>query len=124
MVSMQESKDKKRYTLENLKPYPYDKYKGQGDPRDHIRELFTSCIEVAHEDTYLLRIFPKSLGGPTLEWFSHLPPKITSWGELLELFILNFSHNIGYPVSLIDLCTTKQKEIDFFYVLAKMEVIV
>lgn len=69
MVSMQASKDKKSYTLEDLRPYPYDrslyippfpphfetpkfdKYKGKGDPRDHIRELFTSCIEVAHEDT-------------------------------------------------------------------------
>lgn len=106
--------------MEDLRPYPYDrslymppfpqhfespkfdKYRGKGDPRDHIREFFTSCIEVAHEDTYLLRIFPKSLGGLALEWFSHLPPKINSWGELAELFISNFSHNIDNLVSLIE----------------------
>lgn len=120
-------RDKKNYTMEDLRPYPcdrslymppfpphfetlkFDKYRGKGDPRDHIREFFTSCIEVANEETYLLRLFPKSLGGPALEWFSHLPPKINSWGELAELFISNFSHNIDNPISLMDLCNAKKK---------------
>lgn len=127
MVIVKESKDKKSYTMEYLRPYPYDrslyippfpphfetpkfdKYKRKGDPRDHIRYFFTPCIEVVHEDTYILRLFPKSLGEPALEWFSHLPPRITSWGKLAKLFIYNFSHNIDNLVSLIDLCTTKQK---------------
>lgn len=60
------------------------RYQGKGDPRDHIREFFTAHIEVAQEDTYLMRLFPKILGGPTLEWFSYLPPTITSWDELAK----------------------------------------
>lgn len=61
-------------------------------------------------DTYLMRLFSKSLGGITLECFSHLPPKITSWGELAELFTSNFSFNIDNPITLMDLCATKKKE--------------
>lgn len=85
----------------------FDKYRGKGDSRDHIREFFMACIEVAHNDTYLMRLFSKSLGGTTLEWFSHLSPKITSWGELAELFISNFSFNIDNPITLMDLCEMK-----------------
>lgn len=73
-----------------------------------------ACIEVETEDTYLMRLFPKSLGGLALEWFSHLPPTITSWGELAEQFIANFSHNIETSVTLMDLCATKQYENETF----------
>lgn len=118
--------------MEDLCPYPFDrtlymppfpphfetprfnKYRGKGDPRDHVRELFTACIKVAHEDTYLMRLLPKSLEGTTLEWFSHLPPKIDSWGELAKLFITNFSFNIDNLVTLMDLCATRQKEGEAF----------
>jgi len=65
----------KHYTLEDISPYPFDmslimipfpsnfevpkfdKYRGKGDPRDHIREFNTACLEVAHY-TYLMRLFP------------------------------------------------------------------
>lgn len=129
---MQIVNDKKSYTMEALFPYSFDRtlytppfpphfktpkfdnYRGKGNTRDHVREFFTACIEVAHEDTYLMRLFPKSLGGMTLEWFSHLPPKIASWGELVEQFITNFSHNIDNPVTLKDLCATKRREGETF----------
>jgi len=36
----------------------FDKYKGKGDPRDHIKEFFMACQEVSHDDQFLLRLFP------------------------------------------------------------------
>ena len=51
----------------------FDKYKGNMDPQDHVREFCVACIEVAHNETYLMRLFPRSLGGKTMEWFSKLP---------------------------------------------------
>lgn len=92
----------------------FDRYRGKGDPRDHIKEFFMACIEVAIEYTYLMRLFPKSLGGSALEWFSHLPLTITSWGDIAEHFIANFSHNIETPVTLMDLCAAKQYENETF----------
>lgn len=92
----------------------FEKYSGKGDLRDHIRELFKSCIEVAYEETYLMCLFAKSLGGQALEWFSHLPSMITSWGEFAELLITNYANNINNLVSLIDLYVAKQNEGESF----------
>ena len=56
-----------------------------------------------------MRLFPCSLGGPALEWYSKLPRNIKSWKELAEKFISHFSFNITNEVTLSYLCTTKQK---------------
>lgn len=67
---------KPTYTMRDICPYPFDKsipmppfpphfvtpkfdkYRGRGDPKAHIRQFFTACIEVAAEETYLMRLFP------------------------------------------------------------------
>lgn len=33
----------------------FDKYKGRGDPRDHLQEFYVHCQEVLYNDNYLLR---------------------------------------------------------------------
>lgn len=71
----------KNYTMQDICPYPYnkiipmppfhphfmkpnfDKYRGKEDPMAHIREFFTACIEVAREESYLMRLFPQNLDG-------------------------------------------------------------
>jgi hypothetical protein len=125
MMDMQNQGQTKSYTAEDLYPYPFDhsiqmspfpnhfsvpkfdKYKGNSNPIEHIREFFASCVEVAHDETYLMRLFPQSLAGPAMEWFSHLPHGIQSWGELAEKFIAHFHHNIERKVSIKDLCDIK-----------------
>lgn len=117
----------KNYSLEDIAPYPFDrslvmkpfpfqfgipkfdKYKGKGDPRDHIQEFTAACLEVAHNKTYLMRLFPRSLGGQAMEWFSRLPLGIKTFDELVNKFITHFSYNIEHEVSMLDLCNTKQK---------------
>lgn len=132
MTNLQTRNEKKSYTMEDLCLYPFDrtlymspfplyfetpkfeKYRVKGDPRDHIRQFFTTHMEVADEDTYLMYLFPKILRGQSLEWFSHLFLMITSWRELVEQFITNFSYNIDNPVTQMDLCDTKQREGESF----------
>lgn len=46
----------------NFEVPKFDKYQGKGDPRDHIREFSATCLEVAHNDSYLMQLFPRSLG--------------------------------------------------------------
>lgn len=87
----------------------FEKYRGKGNPVDHIRELCASCTELSDEPTYLMRLFPRSLGGPTLEWYSKFPGTIKSWSELADKFISHFAFNITNEVTLSDLCATKQK---------------
>lgn len=92
----------------------FDKYRDKGDPKAHIREFYIACIEVAREESYLMRLFWKILGGQAMEWFSKLSLGIKSCGELGEAFIQHFSYNIEIDVSVATLCNTKQKEGESF----------
>ena len=87
----------------------FEKYHGKGNHVDHIRELCASYTKLSDEPTYLMRLFPSSLGGPALEWYSKLPGTIKSWSELAKKFISHFSFNITNGVTLSNLCSTKQK---------------
>jgi len=69
LVEMAKEPKKKHYSLEEICPYPFDrslymppfpkhfemqkfdKYKGKGDPQDHLREFHFACLEVAQKDT-------------------------------------------------------------------------
>ena len=66
-------------------------------------------MEFMHNKTYLMRLFPRSLGGLSMEWFSHLPPGIKTFDEISNLFIQQYSHNIQHLVNIWDLCNLKQK---------------
>lgn len=35
----------------------FEKYKGNGNPKDHIRAFFVACTEVSYEETYLMQLF-------------------------------------------------------------------
>ena len=100
-------KDKptKKYTLDVLFPFPfdksifmspfsrgvelpkYDKYFGTTDPQDHLWEFGALLMEFMHNQTYLMRLFPRSLGGQAMEWFSHLPTGIKTFNEIANLFV-------------------------------------
>jgi hypothetical protein len=122
----------KRYSLDDICPYPfdrtlnmipfphncdfpnYDKYNGRSDPIDHLREFRTMSLEFTRNDTYLMRLFPQSLGGHCMEWFSKLPPSIQSFEELVNKFINQYSYNIQHEVTMKDLCNTKQRNGEAF----------
>lgn len=58
----------------------------------------------------MLRIFPKILHGPSLEWFSKLPfGTITTFVDLLERCVAHYHHNVENDIFMLDLCQTKQK---------------
>lgn len=96
IVTRIENKDKtpKQYSLDIICPFPFDKnlymspfpsrvdipkfdkYDGTSNPQDHVREFCTACMEFIHDQTYLMRLFPRSLGGQAMEWFTSLPKGI------------------------------------------------
>ena len=85
----------------------FEKYQGKGNLVDHIHEFLASCTKLSDDPTYLMRLFPHSLGQTTLEWYSKLPGTIKSWLELAEKFISHFAFNITNEVTLSDLSSTK-----------------
>ncbi|XP_059070447.1 uncharacterized protein LOC131860098 [Cryptomeria japonica] len=94
----------KRYKAPN-----FEKYKGNGNPKDHVQAFYTACIEVTYDETYLMRLFPCSLTGQAMDWYAHLPGNIKSWNELAEKFICHFAFNIGNEITMLDFCNTKKK---------------
>ena len=57
-----------------MQPFPkdievpkYDKYDGNGDPHDHARHLYALSMDFMHEDTFLMRLFPRSLRGKAMD---------------------------------------------------------
>lgn len=43
-------------------------------------------MEFVHDETHLMWLFPRSLSGQSMEWFSRLPSRIKSFEELLNRF--------------------------------------
>lgn len=65
----------------------FDIYDGNSDPQDHVQELCALCMEFMHKQTYLMCLFPRSLGRQDMEWFSSLLVGIKYFEELVELFL-------------------------------------
>jgi hypothetical protein len=102
---MQGGTTTRKYALEDIWPYPFnrqltmipfpkhceipkfDRYNEKTDPIDHVREFRNMSLEFAHEDTYLMRLFPPSLGGQSMEWLSKITPPINTFEELINKFI-------------------------------------
>ena len=122
-------KDKptKTYTLDTLYPFPfdksidmppfpikvelpkYDKYFGTTNPQDHLWEFSALSMEFMDNKTYLMCLFPRSLGGKAMKWFSHFPTSIKMFDEISNLFFQQYSHNIQHLVNIWDLCNLKQR---------------
>lgn len=57
-----------------------------------------------------MRLFPKSLGGLTLEWFCCIPQgSIKTFTNLSEAFVTHYTHLVEIELSIVDLVHTKQK---------------
>ena len=59
-------------------------------------------MKFIHEDTYLLRLFPRSLSGQALEWFTKLTPTLKTFDELARRLTQHYSY-IQQPIAMIDL---------------------
>lgn len=81
----------------------YDKYDGNGDPDDYIRKFYALSRDLMHEDTYLRRLFQRSLSGKAMEWFTKNSPPIKYFDELVK-------SSIQHPITMLDICNTKQKK--------------
>lgn len=88
----------------------FEKYRGWGNPVDHIKEFKVMCMEVAYNDSYLMCLFPCSLVGPTIDWFSHLPSRIQTFQEIIDWFIDQFCYNLDMDVSLKELYIVKKNK--------------
>ena len=76
---------------------------GNGDPHDHVRHFYAIIMDFMHEGTFLMCLFPRSLRGQAMEWFTKLSPPLKMFDELAQHFIQQYSYNIQHPMTVLDL---------------------
>ena len=92
----------------------YEIYDGNGDPHDHVRYFYAISMDFMHEDSYFMRLFPRSLRGKAMKWFTKLTPPPKTFDELAQCLIQKYSYNIQYHVTMLELCTIEQKMGELF----------
>ena len=105
----------------NMKDFPrkveipqYDKYDGNGDPSDNVHQFYSMSFEFQHEDSYLIILFPRSLKGQAMEWFTNITPLIKTFKETIHKFVQNFAYNLSRSITMLDLCNLKQNQGESF----------
>ena len=86
------------------------KFNGEGDPRRHLQGFKDECeLKIRIDQRLQAKFFLHSLEGEAHEWFyALLEGSITSFGELSDLFLEQYKHNIKQEVMVSDLCVIKQ----------------
>jgi len=72
---------------DNWKKLTIDKYDGSTDPDEHIAIYTTQISLYTWNDAVMCRVFPTTLKGATLSWFTRLPPlSVDCFDTLVEKF--------------------------------------
>jgi hypothetical protein len=92
-----------------------DTFVGVGDPKQHLRQYLNFVKIKELNEQQVLQAFPLSLAGSASNWYYTLNVGQTkNWGELVELFMDQFSYNTMIDIILRDLETTCQRENETF----------
>nr|KYP43928.1 Retrovirus-related Pol polyprotein from transposon 17.6 [Cajanus cajan] len=83
---------------------PIEKYDGSSDPEEHLNVFLTQATLSTQDDSALCRIFPTSLKGRALSWFTRLPSaSIDSFSKLSSQFTLQFATSKPYKTTSLAL---------------------
>jgi hypothetical protein len=75
----------------NFRAGTYPKYNGSTDPAQYIMSYQVVVASSGGDDATMAKSFIIALEGPTLTWYTRLPPlSIDSWRSLRDKFLLNF----------------------------------
>jgi hypothetical protein len=97
----------------NFRAGTYPKYNGCTDPTQYIMSYQVAIASSRGDDATMAKSFIIVLEGPTLTWYTRLPPlSIDSWRSLRDKFLLNFQ---GYrpdtdALAKLSLCKQLERE--------------
>ena len=96
---------------DNLRALPLDKYDGATDPDEHVNVFLTQVTLNTTDDAALCRIFPTSLKGRALSWFTRLPPNtIDSFERLASLFTIQFATSRPHQLTSLAVVNIRQEK--------------
>nr|KYP48409.1 Retrovirus-related Pol polyprotein from transposon opus [Cajanus cajan] len=98
--------------LDHWKSLPLDKYDGTTDPDEHVDVFLTQVTLSTNDDAALCRIFPTSLKGRALSWFTRLPANsIDSFSTLASQFTIQFATSRPHQLTSLALISIQKQPI-------------
>jgi len=92
-------------------PFTLDRYTGETDPDKHLKVYITHVALYTSQDAVFCKAFPTTLKGPTLEWFTTLPPySIDSFDILSHMFSTHFAGSRPHQTTTISLLGIRQEQ--------------
>ncbi|XP_068483271.1 uncharacterized protein [Phaseolus vulgaris] len=96
---------------DNWKNLTIDKYDGSTDPDEHIAIYTTQISLYTWNDVVMCRVFPTTLKGAALSWFTRLPPlSIDCFDTLIEKFGAQFATSRPHHLTSIALVNIRQEK--------------
>ncbi|XP_027067603.2 uncharacterized protein [Coffea arabica] len=88
----------------------FSKYDGNGNPKTHIRMFANKLGKPIDDENLPVRLFPESLEGDALDWYSNLKPEdMKSWMDLSTAFMRQYEYNCELAPTRSTLEGTKRK---------------
>jgi len=86
-------------------------YDGTTDPEEHVDVFTTQAGLYTSDDAILCRVFPTSLKGPALNWFTRLPPNsIDCFDTLVTHFGIQFTTSKPHHLTSLVLVNIRQEK--------------
>ncbi|XP_020235162.1 uncharacterized protein LOC109815003 [Cajanus cajan] len=96
---------------DNWKNLTVEKYDGTSDPEEHLDAFVTQVGLYTDDDAIMCKVFPTSLKGPALNWFTRLPPgSIDSFTSLSSRFVIQFATSRPHQLTSIALVSIRQEK--------------
>jgi hypothetical protein len=93
----------------NFRAGTYSKYNNSIDPAQYIMSYQVAIASTGGDDATMAKSFIITLKGPSLTWYTRLPPlSIKSWKGLCNKFLLNFQGYRHNTDALAELSLCKQ----------------
>ncbi|XP_071920624.1 uncharacterized protein [Coffea arabica] len=88
----------------------FGKYGGTGNPKTHLRMFANKLGKPIDDENLPVRLFPESLEGDALDWYSNLKPEdMRSWMDLSIAFMRQYEYNCELAPTRATLEGTKRK---------------
>nr|XP_027120579.1 uncharacterized protein LOC113737567 [Coffea arabica] len=88
----------------------FNKYDGTGNPKTHLRLFANKLGRPVDDENLPLRLFPESLEGDALDWYSNLKPEeVKTWLDLSNAFIRQYKYNCELAPTRTTLESTKRR---------------
>ncbi|XP_020236703.1 uncharacterized protein LOC109816214 [Cajanus cajan] len=96
---------------DNWKNLALERYDGTVDPEEHLDAFVTQVWLYTDDDAIMCKVFPTSLKGQTLNWFTRLPPRsVDSFTTLSSRFVIQFATSRPHQLTSIALVNIRQEK--------------